>query len=140
MQRDLIEVLEANSDFYRAFESMDFESMERIWNKDDSDVCIHPGWEILRGWPEIRESWRAIFASDSFMRFDITEVEVVRVGETARVTCVENLYTIQDGVTHRARVAATNLWVLSAQGWKLSLHHGSPMAHGIEVEEDELLN
>ena len=140
MERDLVEVLEANSEFYRAFESMDFESMERVWNKDASDVCIHPGWEILRGWSEIRESWRAIFASGSFMRFDLTEVEVVRIGETARVTCVENLYTVQDGVTHRARVAATNLWVLSAQGWKLSLHHGSPMAQGVEIEEDELLN
>ena len=140
MNRDLVEVLEANSDFYRAFESMDFEAMERIWNKDNSDVCIHPGWEILRGWPEIRESWRAIFASDSFMRFDLTEVEVMRIGDVARVTCVENLYTVHDGVTHHARVAATNLWVLSAQGWRLSLHQGSPMAHSVDMDEDELLN
>jgi ketosteroid isomerase-like protein len=135
-----LEILSANAAFYRAFEASDFEGMALVWNKDDSDVCIHPGWEILHGWEEVRESWRAIFSADSHMRFQLTEVEIVRTGDTARLTCVENLHAVSDGVSTHARIAATNLWVLTAQGWKLSLHHGSPMAHTVEMEEEELLN
>lgn len=140
MDSNSIEILAANAAFYRAFESSDFEAMSLVWNKDASDICIHPGWEILHGWDEIRESWRAIFAADSHLRFQLTEVEVICIGEIARVTCVENLNSVNDGVTTRARIAATNLWLLTAQGWRLSLHHGSPMAHTVEVVEDELLN
>jgi len=140
MEPDVIEILEANAAFYRAFESMDFETMASIWNKDESDICIHPGWEILHGWDEVRESWRAIFASATYIRFDLTEVEVARIGDVARVTCVENLYTVNEGATSHARVAATNLWLLTPGGWRLSLHHGSPMAHLVEIDEDDLMN
>jgi ketosteroid isomerase-like protein len=140
MEPDVIEILEANAAFYRAFESMDFETMAAIWNKDSSDVCIHPGWEILHGWDEVRESWRAIFASATYIRFELTEVEVIRLGEFARVTCVENLYTVNEGSTSHARVAATNLWLLTAQGWRLNLHHGSPMAQTSAMDEGDLLN
>ena len=140
MEPDVIEILEANADFYRAFESLDFEAMCAAWSQQDSDVCIHPGWEILYGWPEVRESWRAIFASSAYMRFDLTDVEVTRMGKWARVTCVENLYTVHEGVTQQAKIAATNLWVLTDAGWKISLHHGSPIGHSVELGEEELLN
>jgi len=140
MEPDLREIVEANSDFYSAFESMDFERMVEVWHKEDSDICIHPGWEILRGWEEIRESWRAIFASASYLRFELTELQVVRIGSIARVTCIENLYSVADGTTSHARVAATNLWVLTAQGWRISLHHGSPIAHNMVIDDDEMMN
>jgi hypothetical protein len=37
-------VIEANREFYRAFESLDLEKMERVWMRDAAIVCIHPGW------------------------------------------------------------------------------------------------
>jgi ketosteroid isomerase-like protein len=140
MDSDNLQILSANAEFYRAFEALDFDAMASIWNKDTSDICIHPGWEILHGWDEVRESWRAIFAAGSHMRFQLTEVVIVRIGDLARVTCVENLHAVNEGISTHARIAATNLWLLTANGWKLSLHHGSPMAHTVEMEEEELLN
>jgi hypothetical protein len=43
-------VVEANRKFYRAFESLEIESMEKVWLKDRQIVCIHPGWRKLSGW------------------------------------------------------------------------------------------
>ena len=43
-------VVEANRKFYRAFESLDLENMEKVWLKDRQIVCIHPGWRKLSGW------------------------------------------------------------------------------------------
>jgi len=50
-------VLEANRRFYEAFESLDIERMAAVWLREDWAECVHPGWELLRGWEEIRDSW-----------------------------------------------------------------------------------
>ena len=120
-------LLEANLRFYTAFESMTMSEMVTIWAKRAEDCCIHPGWEILNGWPEIRESWRAIFANTNFMRIKLDEVSAEIMGPVGRVICVENIFTIIDSQTIHSRVASTNLFLLIDDQWKLVLHQGSPI-------------
>src|SRR5260370_39739587 len=55
------EVVEANRSFYRAFETLDVENMERVWLRDPKIVCIHPGWRTRAGWGPIMSSWAGIF-------------------------------------------------------------------------------
>ena len=121
-------VLAVNERFYRAFEALDLDLMTEVWARTDSDVCIHPGWEILRGWDEIREAWRVIFANTGFMRFESSDVELVLNGDVAHICCVENIFSVIGDMTIHSRVACTNIFELTDDGWRMVLHHGSPIA------------
>ena len=51
----------ANTRFYAAFESLDLAEMEAVWSHDDGVTCVHPGWDLLLGWDEVRERWARLF-------------------------------------------------------------------------------
>jgi hypothetical protein len=55
------EILAVNDAFYRAFEKKDIEAMSAVWSQGNGSLCIHPGWDILRGWKAISTSWQKIF-------------------------------------------------------------------------------
>jgi len=122
------DLLRVNLAFYQSFESMDYDAMAALWSQRPEDICVHPGWPFLAGWRDIRESWRAIFANTGFMRIDITDVRVELGERLARVCCVENLYSVFDQQTLASQVAATNLFIKVDGAWKVTLHHGSPVA------------
>jgi ketosteroid isomerase-like protein len=118
----------ANEAFYEALEQLDMHAMTRIWTRGALDICIHPGWPPLSGWTDVQESWRAIFTNTTFMKFSISETSVQVFGDVARVTCLENIFSLSGGTRMHSQVAATNLFVLGPQGWRITLHHGSPVA------------
>lgn len=120
------DILEANQAFYDAHEQRDFEAMCLVWEHSARVVCIHPGWPILRTWPVVEESWRRILAGPGRNQFILTNVEVVRVGNAAWVTLDENL--VQGAGT--ATIAATNVFVLASDGWRLTAHQGSQVGIG----------
>jgi ketosteroid isomerase-like protein len=131
-ERDL--VIEANRAFYRAFESLDLEQMERVWLRDPKIVCIHPGWGMLNGWGPIMTSWERIFDSAFEMKFEVREAEVIVSADLAVVVTEENLTQRgYDGVS-RSQVLATNVYERAGQKWWLVLHHGSPV---IQPADDE---
>jgi ketosteroid isomerase-like protein len=130
-------VLAANKAFYDAFEALDLAAMSRVWAHRPTATCIHPGWEILSGWDEIRESWRAIFANTGYMRFKASNIRVHVVGNSAWVCCVENLFQVVEGHTIHSQVACTNLFLRTGEGWKMVLHHGSPIASAQSVSDAE---
>ncbi len=134
---DRAAVLRANEAFYAAFAAMDMDAMSRCWSRSARDACIHPGWDALLGWPSVRESWRAIFAGTGFARFQITDARTQVVGDMAWVTCEENMMMVSHGMTSHGRVAATNLFQRTDEGWKLVLHHGSPVSHTVSGDETD---
>ena len=139
MNTDLARLLKANQGFYTAFESMEMSAMSSVWAQRPEDCCIHPGWDILNGWLEIRESWRAIFANTNFMRIELTELSAEIIGTAGRVVCVENLFSVIERQTIHSRVASTNLFMLMNGDWKLVLHQGSPIAsQPVMVQEIDL--
>ncbi|MFT4975250.1 MAG: ketosteroid isomerase-like protein [Myxococcota bacterium] len=121
-------VLRANEAFYAAFSTMDYDAMRGVWAGRPEDICVHPGWPFLKGWRDIRESWRAIFANTGFMQVTLSELTVEVTGTVGRVSCMENLYSVFDQEAITSLVAATNLFILTADGWRMTLHHGSPVA------------
>ena len=93
-----------------------------------TDRRLHPpGLVHPAGLGSIRESWTRIFSNTTYMRFAPSDVEVNVVGQVARVTCVENIYAIQEGHTLHSQVAGTNVFEHIDGRWLLTLHHGSPM-------------
>jgi ketosteroid isomerase-like protein len=117
----------ANSAFYRAFEALDLQAMERLWAHDASATCLHPGWPLCAGWDEVRASWATIFANTASMRFEVAD-ERIDAGEAmAWVVCVERIRsTGPAGDAMVGAVIATNVFRNDGDGWKLVHHHGSP--------------
>ena len=121
-----VEVVKAvNLRFYQAFGSLDIVEMGQVWERSDRAMCIHPGWRLLTGWEEIRESWEGIFSNTTLMHFNITETQVVVQGDCAWVSCVENIGSIMDGRATNFGVQATNVFVRSEGGWRMVHHHAS---------------
>ena len=121
-------VEQANAALYAAFESADVDAMERAW--DDVEpaavVCVHPGWPMLRGRGSVLRSWSAVMAGTTYIQFFLTDVQVAVEGETAVVTCTENVLTSAD-VGENAAVVATNVFRLRPDGWRVQVHHASPV-------------
>src|SRR2546423_6980341 len=91
LMTDPEQVVEANLKFYFALESLDVNLMEEIWATDGSALCVHPGWNRLAGWENIRASWEQIFRNTTFMRVDVSEVSVEVQNNVAWVTRLENI-------------------------------------------------
>jgi ketosteroid isomerase-like protein len=117
------DVLAANQAFYDAHEQRDLEAMRAVWEHSARVICVHPGWPILRTWPAVEESWRRILAGPGRNQFILTNGAVTVDGHVAWVTVDENLVAGAAAAT----IAATNMFVLGTGGWKLVVHHGSPV-------------
>jgi ketosteroid isomerase-like protein len=118
----------ANAALYAAFETGDVDLMEAVWDVEEPDavVCVHPGWPMLRGRVNVLRSWSAVMAGTEYIQFFLTDVQVALHGHTAVVTCTENVLTSAD-VGDNAAVVATNVFVRRQDGWRLLVHHGSPV-------------
>ena len=117
------DVLAANQAFYDAHEQRDIEAMRDVWEHSERVVCVHPGWPILRTWRLVEESWRRILEGPGRNQFIVTNDIVAVHGDLAWITLDENL--VQGAST--GTVAATNVFAHSDDGWKMILHHGSPV-------------
>ena len=139
MTADRAAVELANTRLYTAFETADVDLMAAVWDDLDpvSVTCVHPGWPMLRGRAQVLRSWSAVMAGTSYIQFFLTDVEISVEGDTAVVTCTENILTSvseSDG-THGA-VVATNVFRRRPGGWRLQVHHGSPVLGRLEPEEE----
>ncbi len=128
-------IQEINFQFYRAFESLSLQRMEEVWKHTDEVVCVHPGWDLFRGWTAVRESWATVFQNTERIQFLIANAKI-RVFENliAVVVCLENIETIISQRKTRTGVIATNIYerhhdVRSVKDeWRMIHHHGSPVS------------
>jgi ketosteroid isomerase-like protein len=126
------EVRKANTEFYRAFESLSIEMMDSLWKHDDDVICIHPGWDLFIGWLAIRESWTVIFRNTEMIRFIITNVKIRTLDNRSRmaiVVCQENIESSINGQLVRIGVIATNIFERNENHWLLVHHHGSSISN-----------
>jgi ketosteroid isomerase-like protein len=120
----------ANARFYRAFEALDLAEMDRVWAHGDHVRCVHPGWPLLSGWPDVRESWHRIFDNTEEMRFTLGDVRVEVGADLAWVTCTENILSEIAGRLSATAILATNLFERGEDGWRLIHHHASFIVAG----------
>jgi ketosteroid isomerase-like protein len=125
---DVDAVQAVNAALYQAFETADVELMSAVWDDADpeSAVCVHPGWPALRGRTAVLRSWSAVMARTDFVQFVLSDVHVSIEGDTAVVTCTENVLTSVTDMSGGA-VVATNVFRRRPGGWRLQVHHGSPV-------------
>jgi hypothetical protein len=117
----------ANQRFYVAFESLDIAAMEAVWAHDDGVACVHPGWDLLLGWEEVRERWARIFANAKRVRIALSSVWIRVEGDTGWVACTEHVTTAFADGFDEATVQATNIFIRRDDQWLLAAHHASPL-------------
>jgi ketosteroid isomerase-like protein len=131
MTADVDAVTAANDELYAAFEAGDVDRMEAVWDDADDVCCVHPGWPLLRGRSRVLRSWSVIMANTNYIQFFLTGVVASVSGDIAVVTCEENILTAvadPDGsLSQSAKVVSTNVFRRRADGWRLWVHHGSPV-------------
>ncbi|RII12457.1 hypothetical protein DSC45_25255 [Streptomyces sp. YIM 130001] len=127
----------ANTAYYEAVERGDFDELADRWLSGDEGEgisCVHPGWPLLTGRGEVLRSYALIMANTEYIQFFLTDVHVCVHGDTALVTCTENILSggpAEDGAELGPLVGqlvvATNVFRRTEDGWQLWSHHASPV-------------
>ena len=123
---------DAENAFYEALERCDLDGMMAVWSEDEDIVCIHPGGPRLNGHDQVRESWARIFAGGPRARVHITQ-QVAISGPMLAVHSVHENFAIE-GEARAQRlgdavplpIVATNIYLRTAAGWRMIVHHASP--------------
>ena len=111
--------------FYEALQQGDAERVMSLWADDDEVACVHPGGPRLVGQGSIRVAFEAILQVGGL---NITPVNVRCVeGPGCSVHHVlEKVQAMTDEGLQTAYVLATNVYMHTAQGWRMVAHHASP--------------
>ena len=120
--------------FYRAFERADLTAMMALWAEDEEIVCVHPGGERLAGFDAVRDSWRQMFSHGPRLRFKLIDLRV----HTVRLMSIHNLYesiTASGEMRPAGLTLATNVYLLTPSGWRMLMHHASPLPPGAALTE-----
>ena len=133
-----LEILNVNENFYQAFNRGDLNLMKSVWAQNDSVVCIHPGWEVLRGFDVIIQSWEKIFVGSENLEIKLSEIKVSGDGGMVWVSCQENLFAMSMSGVQVSKVHATNLFEKVRDQWKMVLHHASSVPQ--LVRQDQISN
>jgi len=116
---------EVETALYEALSRGDLALLMSLWADDDEVFCVHPGGPRVIGTEAIRASFEAIFANGAIP----VRPEQVRRLHTL-TTAVHHLVEAIDITTpagpRTAWVLATNVYLKTAQGWRLAAHHASP--------------
>lgn len=140
---DVSAVEQVNAEFYAAFESADLDRMGLVWADGpyaEDVVCVHPGWPLLRGRGAVLRSWALIMANTPYIQFVLTDTQVRVSGDQAVVSCSENIITggeSVDALTAGGSVVTTNAFLRTGDGWRMWLHHGSPVLNREDDDDGE---
>lgn len=117
---------EVEAAFYQALEHGDLDAMMSVWSEDEEIVCVHPGGPRLAGYALVREGWRHIFEGGTRLKVQLLALSTVHAPFTAVHSVIEQISVI--GQKHLAApVVATNVFIRGALGWRMIVHHSSPV-------------
>lgn len=131
------EVLSQNARFYEAFEQKNLDGMNDVWSHKDHVMCVHPGWNALVGWKDVRQSWERIFTNDMAMKFSLRNVRARVLNNIAIVILEEEVTFVSGPLAQTRSIIATNIFEHEAGRWRMIHHHGSPLASVSSGEGEE---
>jgi ketosteroid isomerase-like protein len=119
----------AEAAFYAAFETRSLAAMMAVWADDDSIACLHPLAAPLNGRAAVRAGWQSMFEAAGQFRVEVQLTHEIR--EPASVLRIVREYlTIGQEEAPRPPVLATNVYRRDGDGWRMILHHASPLRVG----------
>jgi ketosteroid isomerase-like protein len=103
----------------------DIERLMACWANEEDMVCVHPGGPRMIGAVAIRNSFEQMFSHGPIRSFH----ELMHKLETI-TSAVHNLIErVEIHTSEGAQVAfvtSTNVYMRTAQGWRMVAHHASP--------------
>ncbi len=116
---------DVEAQFYEALQRGDLARLMAIWADDDEIVCVHPGGPRVVGPAAISATFEAIFASSPI---PVVPEQVHRLHSLSCAVhhLVERISVRTDEGEQTALVLATNVYLKTAQGWRMAAHHASP--------------
>lgn len=126
---------DAENAFYEALEHADLDAMMAVWADDEEIVCVHPGGPRLAGHEQVRESWRKIFSGGGGVRIHVTQQVTMQAMMVAVHSVHENVPN-PAGQRAATAVVATNVYLRTAAGWRMLVHHASPAPAQTDTRPD----
>jgi ketosteroid isomerase-like protein len=116
---------EIETAFYEALQAGDLERLMACWANEEDIICVHPGGPRLIGAMAIRNSFEIMFSHGPIRSFPerLHKLETITSAVHNLIERVE-IYTA-DGA-QIAFVTSTNVYMRTAQGWRMVAHHASP--------------
>jgi ketosteroid isomerase-like protein len=116
---------EIENAFYEALQAGDLERLMACWANEEDIICVHPGGPRLIGAMAIRNSFEIMFSHGPIRSFPerLHKLETITSAVHNLIERVE-IYTA-DGA-QIAFVTSTNVYMRTAQGWRMVAHHASP--------------
>jgi uncharacterized protein (TIGR02246 family) len=115
---------DVEAQFYEALQHADITRLMDVWADDDEVVCVHPGGGRLMGAAAIRAGFEAIFANGAIPVRPQQIRRLLALGSAVH-HLVERISISGPDGEQQAWVLATNVYVKTAQGWRLVAHHAS---------------
>jgi ketosteroid isomerase-like protein len=116
---------EIEHQFYEALQQGDIDKLMAAWSDDDDIACVHPGGPRVIGAAAIRASFEAMFANGAINAHP-EKVRRVLSHSSAVHSVLERVEVMSKEGPQSAWVIATNVYLKTAQGWRLVAHHASP--------------
>lgn len=120
--------------FYEALQNADLDKLMACWADEDEVVCVHPGGARMVGITAVRGGFEAIFANGNVQAWP-QRVRKVETLTTAVHSVLERVAVNTPEGPRTAYVIATNVYLKTAQGWRMVAHHASP---GTPAEVQEI--
>ena len=111
--------------FYDALQLGDLEQLMACWADEDDIICVHPGGPRLVGVAAIRASFEGMFANGTVRAYPERLRRIDSLGAVVH-SVLERIDMVTAEGTQHAWVVATNVYLKTAQGWRLVSHHASP--------------
>ncbi len=126
---------DVEAQFYEALREADLDKLMAVWADDEEVVCVHPGGPRLVGAAAVRAAFEAVFANGA-VSVHPENVRRVHALGAAMHSVLERVDLATPEGARTSWVMATNVYLKTAQGWRMVAHHASP---GTAQEPPELV-
>lgn len=113
---------DTEAQFYETLQQADLDHLMALWADDEDVACIPAAGPRIVGLPAIRGAFEALFEKGG-LNVHVERVRRLHSGDCAIHHVLER---VQPTGAAPLWIIATNVYLKTALGWRLVLHHASP--------------
>jgi len=126
---DLEPVLEVDSAFLDALETLKVEKIMRFWSDSEDITLVYPGTEVACGKKSILDVWTSVSRGTSHLKIFLKPVNMMRFGDMAWIFRTGMIQSTHGYETLTVEIFSTNVYRREEATWKLVHLHASPSPH-----------
>jgi ketosteroid isomerase-like protein len=115
---------ETEASFYEAMQQADLDRMMAAWADEEDIACVPPGGPRVVCTVAVRAAFEALFAIGP-VHVEISHLRRYESAVCAVHHVTEKVQALTEKGFETAYVMATNVFVRTAEGWRMVAHHAS---------------